>query len=50
MIIIIKELAKKIECQFECLEENTEHCISFSVRIKEELDNGKRIYIQSKVY
>ena len=38
---IIKELAKKFEGQFECLGENTEKYITFSVLIKKELDNGK---------
>ena len=38
---IIKELTKKIEGQFECLEESTEKYIIFSPPIKKELDNGK---------
>ena len=50
MIVIIKELAKKFECQFKCLGEKIKHYITFSVRIKKELDNGKRICIQSIVY
>ena len=37
---IIKELAEKFEGQFECLGENTEKYITFSVRIKKELDNS----------
>ena len=31
---IIKELVKQFEGQFECLGENTEKCITFSVPIK----------------
>ena len=38
---IIKEIAKEFEGQFECLRENTEKYITFSVPIKKELDNGK---------
>ena len=38
---IIKELAKEFNGQFECLGENTEKYITFSVPIKKELDNGK---------
>ena len=37
---IIKELAEKFEGQFECLGENTEKYITFSVQIKKELDNS----------
>ena len=33
----------KDEGQFECLGENTEKCVTFSVSIKKELDNGKTI-------
>ena len=40
---IIKELAKEFEDQFECLGENTEKYITFSVPIKKELVNGKTI-------
>ena len=40
---IIKELAKKFEGQFECLVENTEKYITFSVPIKKGLDNDKSI-------
>ena len=36
----IKELAEKFEGQFECLGENTEKYITFSVPIKKELDNS----------
>ena len=40
---IINELAKEFKGQFECLGENTEKYITFSVPIKKELDNGKTI-------
>ena len=36
---IIKELAKKFEGNFECLGENTEKYITFSVPIKKKIDN-----------
>ena len=36
---VIKELAQKPEGQIECLGENTEKYISFSVPINKELDN-----------
>ena len=39
----IKELAKEFEGQSECLGENTEKCITFSVPIKKELGSGKTI-------
>ena len=43
---IIKEPAEEFEGQFECLGENTEKYIPFSVPIKKELDNGKSmIYV-----
>ena len=45
---IIKELAKESEGQFECLGENTEKFITFSVPIKKELDNGKTITYKLK--
>ena len=38
---IIKQLAKEFDGQFECLGENTEKYITFSVPIKKEHDNGK---------
>ena len=34
---IIKELAEEFEGEFECLGENTENCITFSVPIKKEI-------------
>ena len=36
---IIKELAKELEGYFECLGENTEKYITFSVPIKRKIDN-----------
>ena len=36
---IIKELAKEFEGNFECLGENTEEFITFSVPIKKKIDN-----------
>ena len=40
---IIKQLAKISDAQFECLGENSDKYITFSVPIKKELDNGKTI-------
>ena len=45
---IIKKLAEEFEGQFECLGENTEKYITFSVPIKKELDNGKSIAYKIK--
>ena len=45
---IIKELAEEFEGQFECLGENTEKNITFSVPIKKELYNGKSITYKIK--
>ena len=45
---IIKKLAKELEGQFECLGENTEKYITFSVPTKKELDNGKTITYKLK--
>ena len=39
----MKELATEFEGQFECLRENAEKYVTFSVPVKEELDNGKTI-------
>ena len=36
---IIKELVKEFNCNFECLGENTEKCITFSVPIKKKIEN-----------
>ena len=46
--LIIKQLAKELEAQFECLGENSEKYITFSVPIKKELDNGKTITCKLK--
>ena len=46
---IIKQLAKELDDQFECLGKNTEKSITFSVPIKKEHDNSKKSYIQNKV-
>ena len=43
-----KELAKEFEGQIECLGENREKYITFSVPIKQELDNGKKITYKLK--
>ena len=45
---IIKRLAKEFDGQFECLGENTEKYITFSVPIKKELDNSKTITYKLK--
>ena len=45
---IIEELAEEFKGHFECLRENTENCINFSVPIKKELDNGKSITYKIK--
>ena len=45
---MIKELAKEFEGQFECLGENAEKYITFSVSIKKELDYGKTITYKLK--
>ena len=45
---IIKQLAEDFKGQFECLGENTEKYITFSVPIKKELDNGKTITYKLK--
>ena len=39
---IIKELAKEFEGEFECLRENTEKYITFSVPIKKEITKKDR--------
>ena len=46
--LVIKELAKEFEGHFECLGENIEKYIIFSVPIKKELDNGKTITYKLK--
>ena len=45
---IIKQLAKEFDGQFECLGENTEKYVTFSVLIKKELDNGKIVTYKLK--
>ena len=45
---IINKLAKEFDGQLECLGENTEKYITFSVPIKKELDNGKTITYKLK--
>ena len=40
---IIKKLAEEFKGELECLEENTEKYINFSVPLKKENDNGKKI-------
>ena len=45
---IIKELAEEFEGQYKCLEENTGKYITFSVLIKNELDNDKSITYKIK--
>ena len=47
IIFIIKELTKEFEGKFECLGENTEKYITFSVPIKKN-DNGKSITYKIK--
>ena len=44
----IKELAEEFKCKFECLGENTEKYVSFSVPIKKEHDNDKTITYKLK--
>ena len=44
----IIELEEKLESQFECLGENTEKYITFSVPIKKELKNNKTITCKIK--
>ena len=40
-LFIIEQLAKEFKGSFDCLGENTEKYITFSVPIKKEHDNGK---------
>ena len=46
--LIIKELAKELEGQIECLGENTQKYITFSVLFEKGLDNGKTITYKLK--
>ena len=45
---IIKHLAKEFKSNFDCLGENTEKYITFSVAIKKKLDNDKAIIYKLK--
>ena len=45
---IIQQLTKEFQGKFECLGENTEKCITFSVPVDKELDNGKTITYKLK--
>ena len=45
---IINQLAKEFDGQLECLGENTEKYITFSVPISKELDNGKTMTYRLK--
>ena len=47
---IIKQLAKEFDGQFECLGENTEKYVTFSVPIKKPLANGKTIKYKLKFF
>ena len=47
---IINKLAKEFYGQLECLGENTEKYITFSVPISKKLDNGKTITYKLKFY
>ena len=47
---IIKELAEKSRGQFECLGENTEKYVTFSVPINKELENNKTITYRIKFF
>ena len=49
-LFIIRQLAKEFDGRFECLGENTEKYIIFLVPMGRELDNGKPITKQIKVY
>ena len=46
---IIKQLAEDFKGQFECLGENTEKYITFSIPIKKD-DNSEKNHIQTIVY
>ena len=45
---IVNQLAKEFNDQVECLGENTEKYITFSVPVKKELDNNKTITYKLK--
>ena len=46
---IIKELVKEFEGNFDCLGENTEKYITFSVPIKKKIENKASIEINYKI-
>ena len=45
---IVNQLAKELDGQLECLRENTEKYVTFSVPIKRKLDNTKIITYKLK--
>ena len=45
---VIKKLAEEFKGEFECLEENIEKYITFSVPLKKENDNGEIITYKLK--
>ena len=45
---IIKELVKEFECNFDCLDENSEKYITFSVPLKKKIEN-KNLEITYKI-
>ena len=46
--LIVKELAEEFKGQLECLGENTEKYLTFSVPIKKELENDNTITYKVK--
>ena len=46
----LKELAEEFKGEFECLGENTEKYISFSVPVKKEHDNNKTVTYKLKFF
>ena len=48
IVLFIKKLAEEFKGKFECLGENIEKYITFSVPIKKRLDNGKSITYKIK--
>ena len=47
---VIKNLAKELNGQFECLGENTENYKTLSILINKEIYNGKTIIYKNEVY
>ena len=39
----INQIADEFKCELNCIRENMEKCIAFSVPIKKKCDNGKTI-------